>query len=269
MQKLTENIYVETGNRGCNTSFVVTSEGIVMIDTPMIPAEAKKWRDEIARYGQVRYVINGEPHQDHVSGNCYFTGTGVAHEGVRQSILAMKDEDFKNSLKMMAPDSLPLDADFRYKAPEITFTDRLTLFLGSHTFQLMHLPGHTPFQVSTYVPEEKVVFTSDNVVVGMPFFHQALPYDWIESLKQLEQLDIAKIVTGHGPVSEKTYLAQMKATVQYWIDVTLKTISQGMTGEEAAEKADVREKYPETAKDERARGIKRMNIAHLYEVLKK
>ena len=34
MQRISENVYAETGFRGCNPGFVVTSEGVVMIDTP-------------------------------------------------------------------------------------------------------------------------------------------------------------------------------------------------------------------------------------------
>jgi cyclase len=71
MQKISNHVYVETGFRGCNVSFVDTKEGIVIIETPMVPSEAIKWRDEIAGYGQVRYVINNEPHYDHISGDCF------------------------------------------------------------------------------------------------------------------------------------------------------------------------------------------------------
>jgi len=49
MKKITNNIYVETGFRGCNPGFVVTKEGVVMIDAPQIPTDALKWRDEIAK----------------------------------------------------------------------------------------------------------------------------------------------------------------------------------------------------------------------------
>jgi hypothetical protein len=50
MQQITNNIYVETGFKGCNTSFVVTSEGVVIIDTPMVPEEAKKWNLVTVKY---------------------------------------------------------------------------------------------------------------------------------------------------------------------------------------------------------------------------
>ena len=58
IEKLSENVYAETGVRGCNHSFVSTTEGVVMIDTPQIPTDSVKWRDEIAKFGPVRYIIN-------------------------------------------------------------------------------------------------------------------------------------------------------------------------------------------------------------------
>lgn len=61
MQQLTKNVFVETGVRGCNHGFVKTADGIVMIDTPQKPTDALKWRDEIARHGEVRYIFNTEP----------------------------------------------------------------------------------------------------------------------------------------------------------------------------------------------------------------
>ena len=37
MQKITSNVYAETGFTGCNPGFVVTKEGVVLIDTPQMP----------------------------------------------------------------------------------------------------------------------------------------------------------------------------------------------------------------------------------------
>lgn len=269
MQKITSNVYVETANHGCNTSFFVTREGIVMVDTPMVPAEAKKWRDEIAKHGQLRYVINGEPHGDHISGNCWFGGALIGHEGTRQAILAAKVEDIKGMLQRMMPEALPLDPEFKYRAPEITLSQRLTLHLGDHTFQLINLPGHTPYQLAVYVPEERVVCTSDNVIQGMPFLHQAVPYAWLESLKQLQQLDFDQIIPGHGNVCPRSYLKEMSETIQYWIDQVNSAIAKGWTKQEALEKVTLADKYPQATKDPRSDMTRRMGIDHLYDVLKK
>ena len=87
MYQPTENVYVETAFPGSNNTFVVTGEGIVMIDTPQMPGDAMKWREEIAKHGKVKYIINTEPHGDHISGNYFFEGTVVAHDGVRDAAL--------------------------------------------------------------------------------------------------------------------------------------------------------------------------------------
>src|SRR4030043_68315 len=107
MEKITEHVYAETTFRGCNSSFVVTAEGVVVIDTPMVPSEAKKWREEIEKYGPIKYVINNEPHNDHVAGNCWMGGTLVAHEGTREEIKRNRQAELEGQLKWMSPDALP------------------------------------------------------------------------------------------------------------------------------------------------------------------
>ena len=271
MQKISDNVYVETGFQGCNTGFVVTKDGVVLIDTPQIPTEAIKWRDEIARHGQVRYLINTEPHGDHFTGNYFFEGTVVAHEGTREAILASSVEQLKEMTQRMAPDSLPLLDGYVYRPPTITLSQRLTLYLGDHTFQLINLPGHSPYQVAVFVPEEKVVFTSDNVVYKtQPFLHQSLPYQWLESLKRYQELDADVLVPGHGEVCDRSYLPEMSANVQAWIDAATEAVNQGISLEDVPEIISLLEKHSIKLGDEQmARMAVRMSMTRLYEVLKK
>ncbi|MCH7786946.1 MAG: MBL fold metallo-hydrolase, partial [Chloroflexi bacterium] len=72
MQQLTSNVFMETQIRGCNHGFVTTSEGVVMIDSPQKPSDAIKLKAEIAKHGELRYIINTEPHGDHWTGNAFF-----------------------------------------------------------------------------------------------------------------------------------------------------------------------------------------------------
>jgi cyclase len=74
MQQVRPNAYAETEKRGCNFGFVTTTEGVVMIDTPQLPRDAIAWRETVAAHGPVRYIINTEPHGDHVTGNFFFRG---------------------------------------------------------------------------------------------------------------------------------------------------------------------------------------------------
>jgi cyclase len=268
VQQISKNVYVNIANRGANTSFVTTREGVVMIESPMVPEDSLKWRDEINKHGEVKYLINTEPHQDHFSGNYFFGGTVVGHEGTRQGILAASVDQLKGMLKMAAPGT-EFDKDFHFRPPTLTLTQRMTIYLGDASFILINLPGHTPFEVAVYVPEERVVFTGDNVVNGtMPFLHQAVPYAWLDSLKELQQLDVDYIVPGHGNVCDKSYLPEMSANVKSWIDVVEHAIDQGLTLEEAKKSINMLDQYP-AAEREWMAWVQGINIDNLYNVLKK
>ena len=271
MQKISDNVYAETGFRGCNPGFVVTREGVVMIDTPQVPTDAIKWRDEIAKHGPVRYLINTEPHGDHFTGNHFFEGTLVAHEGTREAILAASAEQLKERLKQTAPEDLSLMEGFGYRPPTITLSQRLTLYLGDHTFQLINVPGHTPFQIAVYIPEERVVFTSDNVFYKVQaWLQQALPYEWLDSLKRIEELEADVLVPGHGGICDRSYIPEMRAFIQAWIDAVSDAIDKGMSLEEAQDKVSFIDRYPmEAGSEPMLQQVQRMNVARLYEVLKK
>ncbi len=271
MQKLTPNVYVETGFRGCNPGFVVTSEGVVMIDTPQMPGDALKWRQEIARHGPVRYIIITEPHGDHYSGCHFFEGTIIAHEGTRQAILASSPEQLRERLQQTAPEELPLLKDFSYRPPTITLTESLTLYVGEHTFRLINHPGHTPYQVAVHIPEEKVVFTSDNLFYRVQaYLHQALPHEWIASLDRLAEIEANYLVPGHGEVCDPSFIPEMQAFIRAWIDAVSGAIARGLSLEQAQEEISLLDRYPMQPGSE-AMGpmLQRMNVARLYEVLSK
>jgi cyclase len=267
MEKVTDNVYTLLNMRGCNTSFVVTAEGTIVIDTPMVPADAKKWREEVQKYGEIRYVINNEPHNDHVAGNCWMGGTLVAHEGIREMAKRNSKEAFEGQMKWMAPDAVPLDKDFRYRLPDITFSQELKIYLGKHAIHIIPVPGHTPCQTAVFVPEEKVVFTSDNVTMGMPIMIDAVPEEWLKSLKKLKTLDIDKIVPGHGPLCDKSALDVTYGNVEYITGELKNAIAKGWSLQEIQEKVTFAERFPLMPGDP-MKMMRHESIAHMYEVLK-
>ncbi len=271
MQRLTGNVYAETGFTGCNCGFVVTKEGVVMIDTPMVPTEAIRWRDEIAKHGPVIYLINSEPHDDHFAGSHFFGGTVVGHEGTREAILAASVEELRERFEHIAPESLSFMQELSYRPPTITFSERLTLYVGDHTFRLIHVPGHTPFQVAVHVPEERVVFTSDNVVYKLQsLLLESLPYEWLDSLRRTQELEADILVPGHGGICDPSYIPEMSTFIQDWIDAVTGAIDQGMSLEEAQDKISLLDRYPMPPDiGFLSQKWQHANVARLYEVLKK
>ena len=72
MRRVGPNSFTEIYFAGCNPGFVETSDGYVMIDSPQQPIDAVRWREQLEEKAPIRYLINTEPHGDHIAGNAYF-----------------------------------------------------------------------------------------------------------------------------------------------------------------------------------------------------
>ncbi len=270
MEQLTSNVFVETQIRGCNHGFVTTSEGVVMIDSPHKPSDALKLKAEIAKHGELRYIINTEPHGDHWTGNAFFDAPVIAHEGVRDRILNTDLEEHIARVSNFGPEEPALLEGYTPNAPVITFKNGMTLHVGDHTFQMTHMPGHTLYQAAVSVKEEGVVFTSDNIFCRVQtWLHEANPDLWLVALESLRNLEEDTFVPGHGPLCDKGYLDEQGSFVMEWKDYVSKAINRGMTKDEAiANLTDMTNRYPmDVGQDGMAPMVMKMNVANLYDYL--
>src|SRR5262249_45370806 len=105
MRALTENVLVETNQRGSNHGLVRTSDGLVLIDGPPKPSDTLRLKDDIERRGPLRYILNTEPHGDHWTSNAYFPGVPViAHAGVRERIQTTNMAEMVARVATFGPD---------------------------------------------------------------------------------------------------------------------------------------------------------------------
>ncbi len=253
MESVTPNVFTHTRLRGCNPSFVVTSDGVVVIDTPQLPTKAVAMRRLAESHGPIRYLINTEHHVDHIFGNYYFRGAGavVNHQELYDRFMVVFPEldPFAYAYKSLPgtnpkgtdlddPEALALwpDRDAYYCDPNkgtIVFTGDLTLHVGDHTFNLLHTPGHTPGQLAVHVPEERVVFTGDTIFSGCQTWLMTSDVDqWLVALERIGTLDVDWICPGHGPVVSKSYLDVQRAHLLDWKAAVADAIAKGWSREE-------------------------------------
>ncbi|MFC1816266.1 MBL fold metallo-hydrolase [Thermodesulfobacteriota bacterium] len=279
MKQLTTNVYVETqwvsgthALAGSNSSFVVTSQGIVMIDAPLVPANALKWKHIIEEKGELIYLINTGCHTDHTSGNYFFPVPIIAHEETRKSIPTILDTDevHRRKLQKYFPFCADLVKDYQIRLPSITFFDRMNLYVGEHTFELIHFPGHSPGEIGVYLPQEKIVFTGDNFANGFqPKLSDCCPLEQLDSLRKILEIDdVEYFVPGHGEVGDKRTVREYMSVIQRYVDEIKEAIHKGMTREEAMDHVQLpipdslvyRHPEPEQL---------RKDIGRLYEMLSK
>ncbi|HTT81187.1 MAG TPA: MBL fold metallo-hydrolase [Stellaceae bacterium] len=242
MRRVGRNSFTEIYFAGCNPSFVETGDGYVMIDSPQQPIDAVRWRERLEEKAPIRYLINTEPHGDHIAGNAYFPGITVVgqvklQECFERYLNAFGSPDEKRErFKQLDPDSVFLVGHPDYPAsnpPTMTFTDALTLNVGDHTFNIIHMPGHTAPQTSIHVPEEGVVFTGDNVFHKCrSWLQECDPWEWLAALDRIAALDVETIVPGHGEPCGKAYLKEQAQIVANWVGFVETFVEKGVEPDE-------------------------------------
>ncbi len=270
MKQITSNVFAETEVRGCNFGFVTTSDGIVMIDSPHKPSTAMQLKAEIEKRGQLRYIINTEPHGDHWTGNAFFDAPVIAHEGVRTRMLNTDMDDHVSRVATFGPDEPKLLEGYTANVPVITFDEGMTLHVGDHTFELIHMPGHTMYQAAIVVKEEGVVFTSDNIFHKVQtWLHEANPDLWLEALESLRKLNEDIFVPGHGPLTDKGYLDEQGSFIMEWKEYVQEAVDQGMSREDAGEKLNkFIDRYPmDVDQANLAPMVMRISASNLYDYL--
>ncbi len=240
MQEIAPGVYVKLDYEGANVGCILTEVGAIVVDTPLIPADGKDWATRVAKLtDKVLYVFNTDHHRAHILGNQYFDAPVVAHEVAWREMSNYKDtfiERTKNIFKKQ-PKIAAQFSQVKIKKPEITFTGRLVLKKGGRDIHFVYLGGHTPATSGVWLPDERILFTGDVVVVGEhPSLGQSISREWLDVLTRLRKMSLTYIVPGHGP------LCNVEATVpvsEYIRAMRSKVRSQYRSGRTKSEAAVV------------------------------
>lgn len=121
-------------------------------------------------------------------------------------------------------------------APTRTFSDRLDLKIGNKEVQLLEVgPAHTKGDTLVYVPSDRVIYTGDILFIGgTPIIWAGPVKNWIKACDLIVDLDVDVIVPGHGPITDKNGVRQVRAYLDYIDRETRKRFDAGMPFDEAA-----------------------------------
>ena len=201
---------------GANSGIIIGKEFIVAVDSLISAKEAKRFIKDIQKVSKkpVKFLINTHYHLDHSLGNSEFAKLGaviISQENDRQN-----QEKAGAGMMEYARKSGLTDGDLKGTKttfPILTFKERLTLDLGNNLVEVVFPgPSHTSGSVLVHVPREKVMFAGDILFTDRhPFLGNADIPGWVKVLDAMTAMDVEKIIPGHGPVSTKKDLADLKA----------------------------------------------------------
>jgi cyclase len=219
MKQIAPHIYVNDDYRGVTVGCIVTDAGVICIDSPTLPADARDWREQIATLSPkpVRFVVLTDANRDRLLGVQYLGGTVVAHEDAWEKIRSFSETCRQQPADSLVPCGVDAQnaADWRIALPQITFTDQLVLFHGDIPVVIQHVGGVTPGSVWVHLSQQSVLFTGDLVTPNVhPLAAEADLATWLDVLKQVQdkKFPAKLIVPGRGSPCRK---AALQPTAQY------------------------------------------------------
>ncbi len=190
MQAIAKDIYIEDAYPGVTLGVISLTHGLLQIDAPPSPEDARAWRAALLSLGggSERLLVNLDAHPDRTLGARAMDCTIIAQEKTAQ-VFRSRPNTFKAQGEDTGADweSIPGLGNVRWIMPEITFSHQMGLHWDENApIELEHHPGPSVGATWVILPEEKVIFVGDAVLRNQPpFLAGADMPAWLDTLKLL------------------------------------------------------------------------------------
>ena len=201
--RLSDNAYAYTAEGDPNTGVVIGDDAVMVIDTQATPVMAQ---DVIRRIREVtdkpiKYVVMSHYHAVRVLGaSAYGAQQVIASQDTYDLIVERGAQDMKSEIERFPRLFRSVETIPGLTWPTLTFTGKMTLWLGKLEVQLLQLGrGHTKGDTVVWLPQQKILFSGDLVEYGAtPYAGDAYFQDWPKTLDNLAALEPVALVPGRG-----------------------------------------------------------------------
>lgn len=193
----------ENAGHNNNLSFIVTGDGVVVINGGAAYGLAKALHDEIKQITDqpVKLVFNENGQGHAMLGNGYWADQGVpivAHEEA-----AAEFEEYGGSILSGMEGYNRDQAEGTFvQGPTETFADEYIVEMGDFRIEARYLgPAHSPGDIVVWLPEQSLVISGDMAFHErmLPIFADTITADWVETWETaFEPLGATYVIPGHG-----------------------------------------------------------------------
>ncbi len=224
-------------SRPATAGFIITTQGVVVVDTSNSPMNARDLLYEIRQRTDlpIRFVINTSSAPDHILGNEVFTDeqATVISTKAAQAEMQQYRQDLLN--RMHGEEGWRLQARMRgfHITPSTqTFDGEMSLNIGGQEIRMATLlrGDASPEDAIVYLPAAKTLF------LGELFDNQYFPrigsrdiHRWIEVLRQVEGWDVDTYVPGHGAPGTKKDVADFRKFLEWTLAQVEMRLKQGQS----------------------------------------
>ena len=236
-----------------NAGLIVDGEETLLVDTLFDLRSTREMLDRMRRQvpaaQNIGTLVNTHANGDHTFGNQLVTGARiVATAKCRDEMLERPPEFFRTlfgNWQNMGPAGAFMHevmgsrfdfSDVLAAPPTTTFDGTLSLNVGDKRVELIEVgPAHTPGDLLVHVPQDRTVFTGDIMFVkGHPIVWAGPISNWIAACDRILSWDVETIVPGHGAITDKNGVRQLKHYLEYVHAEARLRYDAGMSDEEAA-----------------------------------
>jgi glyoxylase-like metal-dependent hydrolase (beta-lactamase superfamily II) len=240
VKQISSDLYFFFDYDGSNAVFLVTDQGVLVIDTRQHPRAGQDLIDRIRKVTDkpIKWVINSHFHGDHTFGNAAFQKAGATFVAQTETARIMRLVQPKEMARRMDyfqrnrfdPNEVELIL------PDVTFDTEMTIHLGGREIRLFYLgPGQQPGDTFVLFPQERILFTpgafASHSMPNMAFTPSV--DNWIKLLNQIAAMDIVRILPAHGDVATTPDVKELAAMLQDEFSTVKGAIARGLTLQQA------------------------------------
>jgi cyclase len=215
LEEIADGVWFRMGERDqghCNNVVIDLGESLLIIDANF-PSGAKALMEDLKTISDkpVKYVFDTHHHGDHAYANEVWTRAGattLAYIGVAEEMKRYEPAGWQ-SAAASRPDVAAVGAD-TVQPPQQTFSEIPHIIdEGGRRVELHHFGwAHTRGDGFAYLPEENILCTGDAIVNGpFNFTGHGNTGNWPNVARQVQTLNPAKVLPGHGPAGGPEIIA--------------------------------------------------------------
>jgi cyclase len=211
-KKVGDNVYAFIGRRNdANALVVVTSQGVVLVDTGNDPPQTRILQNFIKSVTNqpVRYVIITQNHADHIGGTGMFTPPAnvIVHDRIAKEWASWRPYQIQSWRKRF-PERIEALKDINPTDTVISFKDRMSLNLGGTAIELLYVDDrYNPGDIAVWLPQSGVLHAGfagyiDRHPDMRPDYSHGTTWGMLKQLEVFSALKPKVMVPAHGPLGD-------------------------------------------------------------------